>query len=277
MTNRILKVFATGADQELIAQQVDVLERYDAFLLADVAPSAATDLARSHLVEDITDLYQIPIGAEAIDTSIPRLDSKGVTRRHPAYRRGTSLSAGPHHYIVQFIGPVKDQWLRGVKRAGASCESSGRTSPSSCARTRRRSPGSLGCRTSAGRDICRMKSGSPTPCATRSRAVPLYAFHGPDCCLACTRSSSSVRRTRRKPGRRYGSSACKILVEEPEAEGARRGDERQEVRAGQADQGVGEDPRREEDPATCHQTPRATTSPQGSWARRSARRIPTLG
>jgi subtilisin family serine protease len=116
--NRILKVFATGADQERLADKVDLLERYDAFVLAEAAPATAKRIAREYLAEDITDQYQIRVGAGTIDTSTPRIDNDGATRAHPAYRRGASLPPGPHHYLVQFVGPIKDAWLRGVKRAG---------------------------------------------------------------------------------------------------------------------------------------------------------------
>jgi subtilisin family serine protease len=116
--NRILKVFATEAEQDRLAEQLDVLERYDAFVLAEASPAAAKRLAREQLVEDITDEYEIRVGTQTIDTSTPRVDVKGATRAHPAYRPGASLSSGPHHYLVQFVGPIKDAWLRGVKRAG---------------------------------------------------------------------------------------------------------------------------------------------------------------
>jgi serine protease AprX len=116
--NRILKVFATGAEQARLAEKLKVVERYDAFALVEATPAQAKTIARKHLVEDITDLYQIRIGAGVIDTSAPRVDDKGVTRGHPAYRRAPSLSTGAHHYLVQFAGPIKDEWLRGVKRAG---------------------------------------------------------------------------------------------------------------------------------------------------------------
>jgi subtilisin family serine protease len=118
-SKRILKVFATGAEQDRLAETVDVLERYDAFLLAEASPAVAKKLAREQLVEDVTDQYEIPLGAgAAIDTTTPRVDERGAIRAHPAYRRGASLPEGPHHYLVQFVGPIKDSWLRGVKRAG---------------------------------------------------------------------------------------------------------------------------------------------------------------
>lgn len=97
MMKRILKVFASGGEQDELAEKLDVLERYDAFVLAEAAPATATKIGREHLVEDITDLYEIPLVASG---------------------RAASLPAGPHHYLVQFIGPIKDAWLRGVRRAG---------------------------------------------------------------------------------------------------------------------------------------------------------------
>lgn len=115
--NRILKIFASGDEQEGLPAGVDVLERYDAFVLAEAPPALASRLARDHLVEDITDQYTIETGTGPIDTSTPRI-AEGMTHAHPAYKRGASLDAGPHHYLVQFIGPIKDSWLRGVKRAG---------------------------------------------------------------------------------------------------------------------------------------------------------------
>ena len=116
--NRILKVFAAGAEQERVAEEAVVLERYDAFVLAETPPAAARRIAREYLTEDITDEYQIPVGAGTIDTSEPRIDASGETRPHPSYRRDAQLPPGPHHYLVQFVGPIKDSWLRGIKRAG---------------------------------------------------------------------------------------------------------------------------------------------------------------
>ncbi len=115
---RVLKVFVQGDDQDRLAEQANVLERYDAFVLAEAAPAAAKRITREHLTEDITDQFQITLGGGTVDTSKPRIDAQGETRSHPAYRRGAKLTSGPHHYLVQFVGPIKQSWLRGVKRAG---------------------------------------------------------------------------------------------------------------------------------------------------------------
>ncbi len=116
--NRVLKVFVSGAEQDPLADQYHVVERYDGFVLVEVPEAAARKLAREFVVEDVSELYAIPVAAGVVDTSVPRVDSTGTTRAHPAYPRRAALAPGPHHYLVQFIGPIKDSWLRGVKRAG---------------------------------------------------------------------------------------------------------------------------------------------------------------
>ena len=114
----VLKVFADEAEQKQLADGLHTLERYDGFVLVEASSAAAKRISREYLVEDVSDLYAIPTGAGEIDTSVPRIDSTGTTRAHPAYRRRESLTPGPHHYLVQFIGPIKEGWLRGVRRAG---------------------------------------------------------------------------------------------------------------------------------------------------------------
>jgi subtilisin family serine protease len=116
--DRTLKVFATGDEQDRLAKRVELLERYDAFVLAQAPPATAARIAREYLTEDITDQYAIPVATGTIDTTTPRIDVDGSTRTHPAYARGAKLPPGAHHYLVQFVGPIKESWLRGVKRAG---------------------------------------------------------------------------------------------------------------------------------------------------------------
>jgi serine protease AprX len=94
---RVLKVFVEGDDQERLAEKANVLERYDAFALVEAPPAAAKRIARQYLTEDITDQYQIPVALPRAAPTLPR---------------------GKHHYLVHFIGPIKESWLRGVRRAG---------------------------------------------------------------------------------------------------------------------------------------------------------------
>ncbi|HEX4980357.1 MAG TPA: S8 family serine peptidase, partial [Ilumatobacteraceae bacterium] len=119
--SRMLKVFASGAEQNEIAARYAVVETYPAFVVVDVSDADATALSADRLVEDITDQYAIPLGGDAastIDASVPRITARGTTASHPDYKGSKRLAPGPHHYLVQFAGPVKPEWLDAVRDAG---------------------------------------------------------------------------------------------------------------------------------------------------------------
>jgi serine protease AprX len=115
---RILKVFCTGADQERLAETYQVVARYEGFVIVEIAKNKMADLARRYPVEDITNLYLIQVGDRTIDTAQPRIDAKGKLRTHPAYKGIKKLSTAPHHHLVQFIGPIKEGWLKEIKKVG---------------------------------------------------------------------------------------------------------------------------------------------------------------
>jgi serine protease AprX len=119
--DRVLKVFVAGAQQDELAERYNALARYDAFVVVDVPEADAREISDRFLVEDITDQYLIPLGGEvnvSIDASVPRITSRGTTVAHPAYTGAKRLAPGPHNYLVQFIGPIKPEWLDAVRRAG---------------------------------------------------------------------------------------------------------------------------------------------------------------
>jgi serine protease AprX len=116
---KTLKVYANKQDAPAIAAVATIIEKYDAFLLVDASDAAAKSLARKFPVEDITAEYTLSFGGRPIDTSKPRITASGATRPHEAYKGGERLAPGPHHYVVQFIGPIKQIWLRRVQAAGA--------------------------------------------------------------------------------------------------------------------------------------------------------------
>ncbi|HVE85024.1 MAG TPA: S8 family serine peptidase, partial [Myxococcales bacterium] len=101
---RILKVFASAAEVDAL-KVGRVVERYDAFTLLEVEEDQAAAVARQLPVEDISDHYDLhvdghPVAFDGGDGEKEKLSSK------------------PHHYLVQFIGPIKPDWLKEVKRAG---------------------------------------------------------------------------------------------------------------------------------------------------------------
>src|SRR5581483_5086329 len=118
---RILKVFCSGAEQKQLAAQYQVVATYAGFILIEASDAEMKKLAATYPVEDITEQYNIPAGADqetVIDTSRPRIDTRGVLRAHPAYRNAKPLRPGPHHYLVQFVGPIRKEWLKEVEKAG---------------------------------------------------------------------------------------------------------------------------------------------------------------
>jgi serine protease AprX len=119
--SRMLKVFATAREQDELAERYTVVERYPAFVLVEASPAEVRAIGADHLVEDITDQYSIQLGGElrsSIDVSSPRITARGTTAAHPAYRGVKRLTPGAHHYLVQFVGPVKPEWLDAVRKAG---------------------------------------------------------------------------------------------------------------------------------------------------------------
>lgn len=116
--DRIVKVFVSGADQERLASSYRVIERYAGFLLIEISEAEQATLAKRYPVEDITDLYTIELAEQVIDTSQPRMDAAGKLRAHPAYKGEKRLSTGYHHHLVQFVGPIKEEWLAAITEAG---------------------------------------------------------------------------------------------------------------------------------------------------------------
>jgi subtilisin family serine protease len=112
--SRILKVFVTGGEQEALADRARIVERYPGFVVVETPDEASEELARSYPAQDITDQYLIPAN-QPIDTDRPRLDARGTTRAHPAYEGTTDLPRGRHHYLVQFVGPIKEEWLEELR------------------------------------------------------------------------------------------------------------------------------------------------------------------
>lgn len=117
--DRIAKVFCSGPEQAALSSEYKALARYPGFFVVRVPKKALAAIARKYPVEDITDLYTISTGERVINTSRPRVDEKGKRHPHPAYRDVKRLRPGKHHYLVQFIGPIKDAWLKELRTIGA--------------------------------------------------------------------------------------------------------------------------------------------------------------
>jgi subtilisin family serine protease len=116
---KILKVYADKKDVAAICKAARVIESYDAFVLAEADEKASRSLGRKFPVEDITNQYDLSFRDRRVATSQPRINAAGSTRPHAAYRDERPLRPGPHHYVVQFIGPIKQNWLTKIRATGA--------------------------------------------------------------------------------------------------------------------------------------------------------------
>ena len=119
----ILKVFVTGADQDRLAEQLPVIEQYSGFLLVSLPQQRVAEIAAEYPTEDITSQYTIVAGQRQLDTGQVRVDHRGKTLSHPDYKGVRKLAPGAHHYLVQFIGPIKKAWLQAVEKAGGKLQS----------------------------------------------------------------------------------------------------------------------------------------------------------
>ena len=116
----VLKIYDSDAKTLAAIPGARLVEAYPAFVIAEVDDAAVAAIAATPmLTEDITDQYKIADESGEIDTGRARIDALGKTLAHPNYRSAPELSPGPHHYLVQFIGPIKKPWLTTVKKAGA--------------------------------------------------------------------------------------------------------------------------------------------------------------
>ena len=116
-----LKVFASSpSDIEKILERARLIERYPVFIVVEATTNNATSIARRFPVEDISDQYEIRFGRETVDTDKARITPAGKVVAHEAYRGVRALDDGPHHYVVQFVGPVKASWLARLRRTGAT-------------------------------------------------------------------------------------------------------------------------------------------------------------
>ena len=116
----IVKVLADEAEQKELAKQYAVIEQYPSFALLSVSPADAKKLAKSNLVEDITDDYVIRVDGRELTPAAAAPTRRATRSARDAATPLGAPDAGAHHYLVQFIGPIKEEWLADVKKAGGT-------------------------------------------------------------------------------------------------------------------------------------------------------------
>lgn len=107
---RTLKVFAQKSEFADLLLHTTLVARYPAFLVVQTTDAQAKTLGQRYPLEDISDQYALRIGTSGA-AKVPAARSN--------YTGEANLQRGPHHYLVQFIGPIKAAWLKHVSATGA--------------------------------------------------------------------------------------------------------------------------------------------------------------
>lgn len=108
---KTLKVFAPKAEHAAIAALGRVVAAYEAFVVVAVDDAAARKLLRRFPCEDMSGQYALRIGGIDIDP----LSDAARGRAAPQ-----AVDDKPHHYLVQFVGPIKPAWLTALRKAGGT-------------------------------------------------------------------------------------------------------------------------------------------------------------
>jgi serine protease AprX len=117
---RTIKVFCSPDEQAGLAERYEILERYDAFALLQATPKQLDTISRSYPTEDISDDFELRVFGRKIRSKSTKEPGAGRAGKAAAmYKRAKAPSSGEHHYLVQFIGPIKSTWLRALRRHGA--------------------------------------------------------------------------------------------------------------------------------------------------------------
>lgn len=108
------------AQADLEGKVSRLVERYESFVLVEATDDQIDALRSEGYKVTVRDPCAIKVGAFSIDTERQRIDERGIMLSHPSYDHIKDPGPGRHHYIVQFIGPIKREWKEAVREAGGS-------------------------------------------------------------------------------------------------------------------------------------------------------------
>lgn len=113
-----IKVFVNKEQQYELKSNLDLQASYDSFVVGEASKNQIEQLKKKFPVEKISDFNRIQLYDAVIDTSMQRISEKGIPSVHPSYTHTKKLKKGSHHYLVQFVGPIKQEWLNKIKKEG---------------------------------------------------------------------------------------------------------------------------------------------------------------
>ena len=107
MTETVL-IYATRRQRKQLTQQgIEILTEYDDYVLAQATKDEVTALQASG--------YEVEVYAAAPSARSVGFDARERVAQGPP---PAEFGPGPHHYVVEFVGPVKPAWLDAIGAHG---------------------------------------------------------------------------------------------------------------------------------------------------------------
>lgn len=115
-----IRVFCAKESHVEIEKMMKVEAFYDAFVIGEAQAAQIKLIREKFPVEEMSNYYNtINLKDQTIDTQKPRISQNRKVLSHPAYNHTSPITGGLHYYLVQFVGPVKQDWLRHIEKEGA--------------------------------------------------------------------------------------------------------------------------------------------------------------
>ena len=110
MTETVL-IYATKRQRKRLTQQgVEILTEYEDYVLAQATAAEIADLQASG--------YEVEIYEAAPATPAVREAGFAARALAPQGPPPAEFGPGPHHYVVEFVGPIKPEWLAEIEAHG---------------------------------------------------------------------------------------------------------------------------------------------------------------
>ena len=122
---RALKVFCTGEEQKKLISDL-AIERwgskgkhyitYPGFVVVHVPREQADQICSRFAYEDLTEQFKLDTDADELHKTDWQIEYREGELSPATVKYLSSLDSGPHHYLVQFNGPVKRSWINALRR-----------------------------------------------------------------------------------------------------------------------------------------------------------------
>ena len=109
--NETVLIYATKRQRKQLTRQgIEILTEYEDYVLAQATQAEMAALQANG--------YEVEIYEAAPATSTVRGVGFAASAPTPQGPPPAEFGPGPHHYVVEFVGPVKSEWLAEIEAHG---------------------------------------------------------------------------------------------------------------------------------------------------------------